>query len=98
MPPKTKEVKEKKKEVKEKKKEVKEKKKEVKELTDDEKLIEQIKEKYKNAKFYCVGERKKDVCVECILSVDISRNPYRIIGNCVSCKKPISKFISSKLN
>tara|TARA_Y100000389_G_scaffold52553_1_gene48367 strand:+ start:1591 stop:1929 length:339 start_codon:yes stop_codon:yes gene_type:complete len=61
-----------------------------------EKLIEKIKKDHKNDKFYCVGERKRDVCVTCITDVDISRNPYRISGNCVSCNNKICKFISSK--
>lgn len=102
---KEKELKEKEKELKEKENELKEKEKGLKEpcspkkLTsvEKEKLIKKIKEKYKNEKFYCVAERKKNVCVECIIEVDISRNPYRIIGKCKECKKPISKFISAQL-
>ena len=62
-----------------------------------EKIIKHIKEKYKNEKFYCVAERKKGVCIECVAEVDMSRIPYRIIGTCMSCKKSISKYISSDI-
>lgn len=102
---KEKELKEKEKELEECKKELKEKEEEISEPKspkklspkDKEKLIKKIKEKYINAKFYCVAERKKGVSVEKIAEVDISRNPYRIIGICKNCKKPISKFISSSI-
>ena len=103
---KEKELKEKEKELEECKKELKEKEKEEvdepkspKKLSpkDKEKLIKKIKEKYINEKFYCVAERKKGVSIEKITEVNISRNPYRIIGICKNCKKPISKFISSDI-
>tara|TARA_Y100001970_G_C13955750_1_gene710600 strand:+ start:177 stop:527 length:351 start_codon:yes stop_codon:yes gene_type:complete len=58
-------------------------------------LIDKIKKKYIEEDFYCVAERKKGVKVTSILEVDIGKFPYRIVGECKSCKKPISKFISS---
>ena len=105
------ELKKKEKELKEKEKELEECKKELKEKEElseskspkklspkeKEKLINKIKEKYIKEEFYCVAERKKGVKIEKITEVDISRFPYRIIGICKNCKKPISKFISSSI-
>ena len=59
-----------------------------------EKLTKLIKEKYKKEKFYCVGKRKKDVSVKEIVSVELDKNPYRIIAICSCCGNKLSKFIS----